>query len=83
MQNETKIKISLLLILFLISIFLCIIIFLFTNYLNDDKDICLDTGICKEGLIINTENGQITVNENTCAENKGKWINKDKACMFK
>ena len=83
MKKEIKIKTVLLLILFLAFICIYIICISFLNYISDDKDICLDTGICKEGLTLNIENNQITVNEKTCTNNKGKWIDKDKICIFK
>ena len=51
-------------------------------FLNDKHDICLDTGYCKEGLILNTPNGKITVNQETCTQNNGKWLSIKKYCKF-
>ena len=48
-----------------------------------DKDICLDSGLCKKGMKVNTENGCIIINEKNCINNNGTW-NKDKnECQFK
>ena len=48
-----------------------------------DQDVCLDTGLCKEGLELNTENGIITINDQTCKENNGIWIAEKQVCCFK
>ena len=47
-----------------------------------DTDICLDSGICKKGLELNTENGKIIVSQNTCISNNGKWQEKKEICSF-
>lgn len=48
-----------------------------------DKDVCLDSGICKEGFVLNTEEGQqIIVNKQSCIKNKGIWNDKKKFCNF-
>ena len=52
-------------------------------YITDNKDLCLDTGYCKEGLSLNTEFGQITVNQETCIKAHGTWIYDKKYCKFK
>lgn len=61
-----------------IAIFAFLFIFVY-----DDIDACLDSGFCKEGLTLNTEHGQIIVNEKTCKEENGTWIEKRKTCQFK
>ena len=68
-----KILLSLLLILL---IFLILILFLY----KDDKDYCLDSGICKENLQLNTEYGLITINEETCNKYHWKWDSKRHYC---
>ena len=70
----------------LILIILCLIIFIiaaFFTYLNDDLDFCLDTGICKENLQLNTEYGLITINEETCNKYNWKWDAKRRYCKIK
>ncbi len=73
------IKIVLTLLAFsVLAIFATLFIFVY-----DDKDACLDSGICKEGLPLNVEGRQIIVNEKTCKEENGNWIEKRKTCKFK
>lgn len=49
----------------------------------DNKDTCLDIGICKAGLTLKIDGQNITVNKNTCSEYKGVWQDKTNACWFK
>ena len=67
-------------------VFVVFLIFLGTLFLADlllgEKDFCLDTGCCKEGLVLNTEKGKIVVNEITCKENNGTWDSKHRRCQF-
>ncbi|MEE3349131.1 MAG: hypothetical protein VZR09_03745 [Candidatus Gastranaerophilaceae bacterium] len=58
-------------------------LFILKIYFSDKQDICLDTGYCKEGLSLNTEFGQITVNKESCIKHNGKWILSKKYCKFK
>lgn len=52
-------------------------------YFTDKKDSCLDTGICSEGVEINTQYGKIMVNEESCLKYHWVW-NKDKQwCDFR
>ncbi|MDO5438237.1 MAG: hypothetical protein Q4F80_08590 [bacterium] len=53
------------------------------NYIYDDKDACLDSGYCKEGLSLNTANGRIIINEENCKQENGTWIDKKRVCQFK
>ena len=67
----------------LILIILCPTIFIivsFFAYITDDKDFCLDTGICAENLQLNTEYGLITINEETCNKYHWKWDAKRHYC---
>ncbi len=70
-----------------IILYICIILLLFiiVPFIScwNDKDICLDSGLCKKGMKVNTENGCIIINEKNCINNNGTW-NKDKnECQFK
>jgi len=50
----------------------------------DNKDICLDSGVCKEGLTVNMPNGNtITINEFSCKQYNGTWRSKYNDCYFK
>ncbi len=65
------------------SIFLCITLKLIFVVLNDDKDICLDSGICVENLKINTEYGEILINKETCLKYNWVWNNEKTYCILK
>lgn len=47
-----------------------------------NKDICLDTRICKAGLSLNINGNKVTINEKTCIENKGEWNTKRNVCKL-
>ena len=49
----------------------------------DPKDACLDSGYCKEELSLNINGKTILINEQTCIENDGKWLEDRKVCQFK
>ena len=49
----------------------------------DNKDTCLDIGICKAGLTLKIDGQNITVNKDTCSQLKGVWQDKTNACWFK
>lgn len=65
--------------------------FLLLNYINIsskiptiskilDKDICLDTGICKEGLEVNTNHGLVTINKENCIKYNWLWNEEKRYC---
>ena len=56
---------------------------LFVFYFFDEKDYCLDTNICKEGLSINTEYGLLKINKSNCLKYNWKWNDKFKTCNMK
>jgi hypothetical protein len=66
-----------LLIIFIITI---LPVLFLISYLKDDKDFCLDTAICKEGLEINTEHGRILVNKENCEKYNWIWDDENKMC---
>ena len=72
-------KKEILLLLLLIFMVLSFILFLY----KDDKDLCLDSGICAENLQINTEYGLITINEETCNKYNWKWNSQMNSCNIK
>ena len=69
----------------LLSIFvvLCLGLFFMLSFFWDDKDACLDSGWCKEGMQVNNENGCFIVNEKSCIQNNGIWKPNKKVCHFK
>ena len=71
-------KILLSLLILPCIIFLCLLILLFL--VKDDKDFCLDSGICAENLQLNTEYGLITINEENCKKYNWKWDSKRRYC---
>ena len=48
-----------------------------------DKDTCLDTSICKEGLEVNTEHGLIKINKDSCLKYGWIWDDENKNCNLK
>ena len=65
------------------SFIIIILLFITLLFSSKDKDVCLDTGFCKEGLEVNTRGYTIIINEQTCKANEGIWITKKKICNFK
>ena len=57
-----------------------IFIFLFLLFYKDDKDFCLDSGICTENLQLNTKYGLITITEESCKKYNWKWNSKRRYC---
>ena len=66
----------------ILVVFLNCIIFEIICHKNINTDICIDSGICKKGLALNTENGKIIISEESCLENKGKWQEEKEICSF-
>ena len=50
---------------------------------KSEKDFCLDTGICKKGLEINTEHGLIEINKENCEKYGWEWREKGKVCNMR
>lgn len=66
-------------VIFIITMFLWQLL----QLIFDEKDFCLDTGVCKEGATIYVENGEaIVVNKASCLKNNGIWDNKTRHCKF-
>lgn len=64
----------------IITLIFCILLVI---YFFDNKDACLDTGICKDGLKINTEYGLIKINKENCLKYNWKWEDKSKYCNMR
>lgn len=47
-----------------------------------DTDVCLDVGLCKQGLKLNINSKEVAIKEQTCVENNGKWREKILKCSF-
>ena len=61
---------------------LFILIFGVFYVIKDDKDICLDSGICREGLIINTQYGEISINKENCIKYNWFWNDEKRFCKI-
>lgn len=54
------------------------------SYIFDDRDACLDSGVCKEGLTLRMNDGkEIIINKDTCKQYNGEWREKYNDCYFK
>lgn len=69
-------------IIILSFLILFILIFGVFYVIKDDKDICLDGGICREGLIINTQYGEISINKENCIKYNWLWNNEKRFCKI-
>lgn len=58
-------------------------LFGFSLLIKDDKDICLDSGICSEGQVINTEHGKIEINQENCLKYNWTWNAERKYCNLR
>ena len=72
---KTFLKFTILLIIIICAIYISII-----ASIGFDKDVCLDSSVCKEGLKINTEYGLIKINKETCLKYNWVWDDKKKSC---
>lgn len=66
-----------------IIIFFTSVIWMIIDPQGVDADVCLDTGYCSKGLILDDCFGDgrpCTVNETTCRQMNGKWQAEDKVC---
>ena len=71
---------KMLLSLLIIPCIIFLLLFIMFSLIKDDKDFCLDSGICAENLQLNTEYGLITINEETCKKYNWKWDSKRRYC---
>ena len=68
-------KIIIVLILLIYFIYLILI-----ALIDIDKDTCLDSSFCKEGLEINTEYGLVKINKENCLKYNWFWDDEKKSC---
>ena len=68
-------KFTILLIIIIYVIYISII-----SSTGFDKDVCLDSSVCKEGLEINTEYGLVKINKENCLKYNWVWDNEKKSC---
>ena len=69
-------------IIVLSFLILFILIFGVFYVIKEDKDICLDSGICREGLIINTQYGEISINKENCIKYNWLWNDEKRFCKI-
>jgi len=69
-------------IIVLSFLILFILIFGVFYVIKDDKDICLDSGICREGLIINTQYREISINKENCIKYNWLWNDEKRFCKI-
>lgn len=68
----------------LIAVIAGISFVLLFNYIYDDKDACLDSGVCKEGLTLRMNDGkEIIINKDTCIQYNGEWREKRRDCILR
>ena len=64
-------------ILISLIILICLILIILIDI---DKDTCLNSSFCKEGLEINTEYGLVKINKENCLKYNWIWNDKKKSC---
>lgn len=74
-----KVLIKIFQFIFIIGVGLVLLVIFFLDF----QDICLDSGYCKEGLLLNVNGKSISVNEQSCRKNNGVWIQDKRFCQFK
>ncbi|MBQ9246357.1 hypothetical protein IJ182_08835 [bacterium] len=68
----------------LIAVIAGISFVLLFNYIYDDKDACLDSGVCNEGLTLRMNDGkEIIINKDTCIQYNGEWREKRRDCILR
>ena len=51
--------------------------------LKDDKDFCLDSGICTKGQVVKTKYGKIEITKENCQKYNWTWNEERKYCKLK
>lgn len=70
-------------IFFIAFIMLSIFYFFYIMIQVSKEDTCLDIGLCKKGLTINTEYGMVEINKNSCEKYNWKWIEDTNTCLIR
>ena len=83
MKEKNTIKFVNIVLLLLLFISVTLVYFLYNRYYKSDFDFCLDTGCCKEGLIVNTEYGKIEINKQNCQQYDWNWDEEFRRCQLK
>jgi len=83
MSEKKIIKISIIFCLFIVILTVVLFATWYADMFNSDLDYCLDTGICKENLEINTAYGRIKINEQNCHKYNWQWDYKNRRCKLK
>ncbi len=83
MTIKTKDLLFFLVLSMIILVFLCSITYIFPKIYDKDIDYCLDTGMCKQGLEINTEYGKIKIDRDVCIKYHWIWIENAESCRIK
>ena len=83
MKEKNIIKVVNIVLLLLLFISATLVCFLYKRYYKSDLDFCLDTGCCKEGLIVNTEYGKIEINKQICQQFDWSWDEEFQRCQLK
>lgn len=83
MNIFSKNRIEICAIIFIYMLITCLFTIKLARIFFDDKDVCLDTGFCKEGINVNIKGIRIVVNEQSCVDNFGIWDSDKKVCRFK
>ena len=82
MKEKPIIKLGLIFFSLIIITTIIAIFIWYKNIYNSDLDFCLDTGICKEGIEINTEYGKVKINKSNCIKYNWQWDNKNETCKL-
>ena len=82
MKEKNIIKIGILFFSLIVIISIMGLFIWYKNIYNSDLDFCLDTGICKERLDINTKYGKIKINKSNCLKHNWQWDDVNKTCKL-
>lgn len=80
--NDKILIICILLFIIVLCIGIFSFVILFATY-TDEKDFCMDTGICKDGMNVNTKYGKIIIDKENCIKHKWIWNEEKSFCKIK
>lgn len=70
-------------IFFTAFIILSVFSFFYILIQVSENDTCLDIGLCREGLTVNTVYGMVEINKNSCEKYNWKWFEETNTCLIK